>query len=211
MTQNPQTRSSQSQPSSPAEQTQVQGQTSQEQASVDTNPAGALAGPNSPDESPSPWDLFEDKPLSRVIWLSVLLPIAIAAMLFQLMALVNVMVDWAMTGVMFLGLMMLIGLLFATIPALMIWGIVETFRYMHRRGFDDFMAIALPMSTVAFGISLGSLLRPDGFVLLWSVVTVITGVPLAILLVYQPLQRSQQLKKYRKSQKHLSSNPEKMV
>ncbi len=203
MTQNPQTHSSQSQQSSPAKQSQVQGQASQEQTSVETNPPGPLVESKSPDESPLPWNLFEDKPLSRVIWLSIVLPITIAALLFQLVGLVNLLVDWLMMAVMFLGLIMLIGLLFATIPALMIWGIVETFRFMHRRGFDDFMAIALPISTVAFGISLGSLLRPDGFVLLWSVVTVVTGIPFAVLLVYQPLQRAQQLKKYRKSQKHL--------
>ncbi|WP_159787080.1 hypothetical protein [Sodalinema gerasimenkoae] len=203
MTQHPPNNSSPSPQSSPEGQSQVQGQSSQEQTSVDTSPPGALAEPKSPDESQLSWNLFEDKPLWQVISVLVVLPILISAMLFQLVAVVNLMVDWVVTGVMFLGLMMLIGLLFATIPALIIWGIVETFRFMHRRGFDDFMAIALPISTVAFGISLGALLRPESFVLLWSVVTALTAIPLGGLLLYQPLRRAGQLKKYRKSQKHL--------
>ncbi len=191
--------------------TQVQRQGSQTQGSqtqVDSqslvqSQAGPLQGPNPPDKSWWSLHLFEDQKLWFTIALLVILPILLSTLVLQLITLSGMMIHWVMRGIMFLVLMMIIGVLFVTIPALLVWGIVETFRFMHRRGFGDLTAIALPLSTVAFGISLGSLLRPESFIPLWSVVTVVTAIPVGVMLIYQPLRRSYQLSKYRKSQKHL--------
>lgn len=192
-------------PESPEGQpTSVQGQSSQGQVqSQGQSQAGPLQGPKSPEERWWSLHLFEDQKLWFTIAVLIVLPILLSSLLLELITVSGIMIHWVMRGMMFLVLMMIIGVLFITIPALLIWGVVETFRFMHRRGFGDFTAIALPLSTVAFGISLGSLLRPESFIPLWSMVTVITAIPLGVMLIYQPLHRSYQLSKYRKSQKHL--------
>ncbi len=194
-------------PPPPEEQsTRVQHQSSQSQVGGQSpmqSQTGPLQKPNSPDEPAWSLHLFEDQKLWFTIAVLIVLPILLSSLLLELITLSGIMIHWVMRGMMFLVLMMIIGVLFVTIPVILIWGIVETFRFMHRRGFGDFTAIALPLSTVAFGISLGSLLRPDSFVPLWSMVTVLTAIPLGVMLIYQPLRRSYQLNKYRKSQKHL--------
>ncbi|OAB56586.1 hypothetical protein AY600_16975 [Phormidium willei BDU 130791] len=209
MTKDTQANSAPSSPSPPSREeqsTRVQHQSSQRQVGGQSpmqSQTGPLQKPNSPDEPAWSLHLFEDQKLWFTIAVLIVLPILLSSLLLELITLSGIMIHWVMRGMMFLVLMMIIGVLFVTIPVLLIWGIVETFRFMHRRGFSDFTAIALPLSTVAFGISLGSLLRPDSFVPLWSLVTVLTAIPLGVMLIYQPLRRSYQLNKYRKSQKHL--------
>lgn len=156
-----------------------------------------------PEETGDGLYLFQDKQLLLTVSVLLTVPILIAAAVFELLSFSGVLFEWLLKLGALVVLLVLIGVSFAVVPGLLLWGVVETFRFMHRRGFSDLVALALPLSTVAFGVSLGSLLRPESFYPLWSVVTGVTAVPLAVMLVYQPIRRSRQLAKYRKSQQHL--------
>lgn len=168
-----------------------------------TESPATLSKRKRPEDSGEPLYLFQDKQLWLTVSVLLTVPIVLAAAVFELLSFSSVLFDWLLNGLAAIVLLVLIGVTFAIVPGLLLWGAIETFRFMHRRGFSDLVALALPLSTIAFGIGLGSLLRPGSFYPLWSIVTGVTAVPLGTMLVYQPIRRSRQLAQYRKSQKHL--------
>ncbi|MGC9502556.1 hypothetical protein [Baaleninema sp.] len=146
---------------------------------------------------------FRDKQLWLTVAVLVVTPIVVTVLAFKFITIAHILFNFALKVMAFIFLLALIGVVLLFVPAVCLWGIVETFRFMHKRGFSDLVATAMPLSAIAFGIGVGSLLRDGSFYPVWLAVTGVTAVPLVVMLVYQPIQRSRQLKEYRKSEQNL--------
>ncbi|MDC0832227.1 hypothetical protein POG22_04275 [Geitlerinema sp. CS-897] len=146
---------------------------------------------------------FRDKQLWLTVTVLVVMPIVVTVAAFKFIAISPILVSFTLKLVASIFFLALIGVVLLFVPALCVWGIIETFRFMHKRGFGDGVATAMPLSTVAFGIGVGSLLREGSFYPVWLAVTGITAIPLVAMLVYRPIQQSRLLKNYRKSERNL--------
>ncbi|MBO9998734.1 MAG: hypothetical protein J7641_06950 [Cyanobacteria bacterium SID2] len=150
---------------------------------------------------------LRDKQLWLTVLVLIVVPIVLTLATFKIVSFSPVLIHFTVTFtfklVAFIFLLSLIGIVLVLIPMLLGLGIVETFQFMHKCGFGNIVAIAMPLSTVAFGIGVGLLLRSGRFYPLGSIVTGIVAIPLVVMLVYRPIQQSRQLKNYHKSEQHL--------
>lgn len=91
----------------------------------------------------------------------------------------------------------------ALIPAVIIFIFIKTFQALKMNQFELKRAIILPSLTVLTGVSIGLGVQ-FGLSNSWVILTLMTsGISLASLLLYPPLNRRHLIKKYRESEQHL--------
>jgi hypothetical protein len=114
----------------------------------------------------------------------------------------------AILGLLFKGITLIfllaaIGLIFFLVPTLITWEIVKTIKLMVKNGFNEGIALAVPISVVVLGISLGGALQAVSLYPLWLMLTGSMAIPLGIMLIYLPIRRALQVRQYRRSEQHL--------
>lgn len=106
-------------------------------------------------------------------------------------------------GITLIFLLAAIGLIFFLVPTLIAWEIVQTIQLMTKNGFNEGIALAVPISVVVLGISLGGALQAGSLYPLWLMLAGSVAIPISIMIVYLPWQRAFQVRQYRQSEQHL--------
>jgi hypothetical protein len=114
----------------------------------------------------------------------------------------------AILGLIFKGMTLIlllaaIGLIFFLVPTLIAWEVVKTIKLMLKDGFNEGISLAVPISVVVLGISLGGAFQSGGLYPLWLMLAGSVAIPISIMLVYLPVRRTLQVRQYRRSQQHL--------
>jgi hypothetical protein len=106
-------------------------------------------------------------------------------------------------GIALIFLLAAIGLIFFLVPALIAWEIVKIIKLMVKDGFNEGVSLAVPISVVVLGISLGGALQAGSLYPLWLMLAGSVAIPLGIMVVYIPIRRALQVRQYRRSEQHL--------
>lgn len=130
-------------------------------------------------------------------------PIVLTYLLYAFFSLSPVILGLLFKGVLLIFLLAAIGLIFFLVPTLIAWEIVKTIKLMLKEGFNEGIALTVPISVVILGISLGGALQAKSLYPLWLMLAGSVAIPMAILLVYLPLRRAFQVRQYRQSEQHL--------
>jgi hypothetical protein len=130
-------------------------------------------------------------------------PIVLTYLVYGFFSFSPVILGLIFKGITLIFLLAAIGLIFFLVPTLIAWEIVKTIKLMTKNGFNEGVALAVPISVVVLGISLGGALQAGSLYPLWLMLAGSVAIPISIMIVYLPLQRTFQVRHYRQSEQHL--------
>ncbi|MGC1197246.1 MAG: hypothetical protein WA882_10145 [Geitlerinemataceae cyanobacterium] len=130
-------------------------------------------------------------------------PIVLTYLVFGFFSFSPVILGLLFKGIILIFLLATIGLIFFLVPTLIAWEVVKTIQVMVKSGFNEGIALAVPISVVVLGISLGGALQAGSLYPLWLMLAGAVAIPLSIMVVYIPVRRALQVRQYRLSQQHL--------
>lgn len=130
-------------------------------------------------------------------------PVVLTYLVFAFFSFSPAILGFLLKGILLIFLLAAIGLIFFLVPTLIAWEIVKTIKLMLKEGFNEGIALTVPISVVILGISLGGALQAKSLYPLWLLLAGSVAIPMAIMLVYIPLRRAFQVRQYRQSEQHL--------
>lgn len=130
-------------------------------------------------------------------------PVVLTYLVFAFFSFSPALLGWLFKAILLILLLAAIGLIFFLVPTLIVWQTIETIQVMVKSGFNEGIALAVPISIVILGISLGGALQAGSLSLLWLMLAGSVAVPISIMLVYIPLRRALLVRQYRQSEQHL--------
>lgn len=140
-------------------------------------------------------------------WLTVVsvlvAPIVLTYLVYGFFSFSPAILGFIFKGILLIFLLAAIGSIFFLVPSLIVWEIIKTIKLMVKEGFNEGIALAVPISVVILGISLGGALQAKNLTLLWLMLAGAVAIPLSIMLVYIPVRRALQVRQYRRSEQHL--------
>lgn len=140
-------------------------------------------------------------------WLTIvgvlIAPIVLTYLVYSFFSFSPVVLGFIFKGILLIFLLAAIGSIFFLVPSLLVWEIVKTIQLMVKEGFNEGVALAVPVSVVILGIGLGGALQSKTLAILWLMLAGAVAIPLGIMLVYLPIRRGLQVRQYRRSEQHL--------
>jgi hypothetical protein len=130
-------------------------------------------------------------------------PIVLTYLVYGFFSFSPAILGLILKGIALFFLLVAIGSIFVLVPTLIVWEIVKIVKIMLKEGFNEGISLAVPLSVVILGMSLGGALQAKSLYPLWLMLAGAVAIPIGIMLVYIPVRRALQVRQYRQSEQHL--------